>query len=153
MKPIYYICACGCKVPQKKIKKFQKMVDSQRFCQLRCPKHFDSILGRAEEYIFKCQRPECGKMFSAGIGAKYCDECKPIAEKEKRAIANQEYYNNNPDKFHKVKNSPPPDGFETDINCHWFGNVCGSVCISGNVHCSMRRGYDLPVDRDDEVAA
>jgi len=140
MKPVFYLCKCGCKVPVNEIKKYQKCTNAERFCQLRCPEHQETEHGRVIEYIFECQR--CKKHFSAGRGSVNCLECRDIVSKDKKRAYALDYYYKNPNKFVKTKRSRGPvDGKIEWVDCPMFGNgkACGAVCTKDNFNC---RVYD-----------
>jgi len=128
MKPVFYLCECGCKVPPKRIKTIDKKIQGKRYRILSCPEHDNLLDGQVVEFVFKCK--VCGEYFSSNANSFYCDDCKDKANAS---------YNQKTKK--EKKNAKIVDGKKKSMDCPLFGNgnSCGQICVADSFDC---RVYD-----------
>ena len=142
MKPVFYICACGCHVPQEKIAQYTKSTNAVKVNRQRCPDHFDTAMGNVVDRVFECQ--ECGKHFHGCKSAEYCSDCRDKIKIENNRAYAKRYYAENPEKYEKSKKKTrnrTVDGKKKSMDCPFFGdgNPCGKICIAEYFDCSVIR--------------
>lgn len=144
VKPVFYVCGCGCKVQPERIVRYRRTIDGQTIQQLRCPKHKDSELGRVISNICRCET--CGKIFEGRLAA-YCPECRLDRKKENHRVYMQTYYKKKPDKFSGARDKSrrlfQVDGQKKQVNCPLFGpgEHCGKICIDDHFPCSVLKKH------------
>ena len=167
MKPVYYICACGCRVPQDKIVQYAKSTNAVKVNRQRCPDHCDTAMGNVVDRIFECQA--CGKHFKACKSAEYCPDCRYKIKIEKNRAYAKQYYSENPEKYAKslAKNKGSKSNQKTSMDLYdpdrWacvnrmecLTKYLDYACLpcKGCARYQLPAGYDLPVDMGEVVAA
>jgi hypothetical protein len=150
---VWYVCECGCRVPQSGMTKIKKGPDFV----FRCAEH----LTRVHHREATCQWPGCTEIFHQSRSG-YISEFCPEHRRQKAVKVAQEYRENHSDSsvraINRAKRSMKlydPTRWACVNRRECLDNHDGYACLpcKGCARYQLPDGYDLPVDRDDEVAA
>jgi len=147
VKPLFYVCGCGCHISPEKILKYRGYKNGKRLGQLRCPEHRENEISQIISHVLKCDI--CGAIFE-GAKAKFCPECR----RERKLVARRAYVLDYYDRFPEKKNYYRKKKLEIitdqESNNSFCRNICGNVCVKQYFGCEY--DPDKQIKREDNAA-